>query len=58
VYCPVALLEMYISTCNIELSSSVALFRPVRLPVLKSTNSYKLYGVILSCTRCREIFKE
>ena len=57
-YCPVALLERYISTCNIELSSSVALFRPVRLRVLKSTSYYKLYGVKLSCTRCREIFKE
>ena len=42
--------------CNIDLSSSVALFRPVRL--FKSTNSYKLYGVNLSYTRCREIFKE
>lgn len=55
-YCPVALLERYISLCNIELSSSVALFRLVRL--FKSTNSYKLYGVKLSYTRCREIFKE
>ena len=56
VYCPVALLERYISMGNIELSSSVALFRPVRF--FKSTNSYKLYGVKLSYTRCREIFKE
>ena len=56
VYCPVALLQRYISMGNIELSSSVALFRPVRL--FKSTNSYKLYGVKLSYTRCREIFKE
>jgi len=56
VYCPVALLERYISMCNIEFSSSVALFRPVRL--FKSTNSYKLYGVKLSYTRCGEIFKE
>ena len=55
-YCPVALIERYISMCNIDLSSSVALFRPVRL--FKSTNSYKLYGVKLSYTRCREIFKE
>ena len=36
-YFPVRLLKRYISMCNIELSSSVALFRPVRL--LKSTNS-------------------
>ena len=42
-YCPVALLERYISMGNVELSSSVAIFRPVRL--FKSTNSYKLYGV-------------
>ena len=55
-YCPVALLERYISMGNVELSSSVALFRPVRL--FKSTNSYKLYGGKLSYTRCREIFKE
>ena len=56
VYCPVALLERYISMGNIELSGSVSLFRPVRF--FKSTNSYKLYGVKLSYTRCREIFKE
>ena len=49
VYCPVALLERYISMCNIDLSSSVALFRPVRF--FKSTNSCKLYGVKLSYTR-------
>lgn len=55
-YCPVALLERYISMGNVELSSSVALFRPVRL--FKSTNSYTLYGGKLSYTRCREIFKE
>ena len=55
-YCPVALLEGYISMCGIELSSSVALFRPVRF--FKSTNTYKLHGVKLSYTRCREIFKE
>ena len=54
--CPVALIERYISMCNIDLSSSVALFRPVRL--FKPTNSYKLYGVKLLYTRCREIFKE
>ena len=38
-YCPVALLERYISMGNVELSSSVALFRPVRLfnpPILIS----------------------
>ena len=55
-YCPVALLERYISMCNIELLSSVALFRPVRL--FMSTITHKLYGVKLSYTRCREIFKE
>ena len=55
-YCPVVLLERCISMCNIELSSSVALFRPVRL--FKSTNSYTLYGVELSYSRYREIFKE
>ena len=46
-YCPVTLLESYVSSmCNVELSSSVALFRPVRL--FKSTSSHKLYGVKLS----------
>ena len=55
-YCPVVLLERYISMCNIELYSSLALFRSVRL--FKSTNSYTLYGVKLSYIRCREIFKE
>ena len=52
-YFPVVLLERYISMCNIELSSSVAFFRPVRL--FKSTNSCTLCGVKLSYTRCREI---
>ena len=30
-YCPVTLFETYVSMCNVELSSSVALFRAVRL---------------------------
>ena len=30
-YCPVTLFETYVSMCNVELSSSVALFRGVRL---------------------------
>ena len=55
-YCPIALLERYISMCNIDLSSLVPLFRPVRY--FKSSNSYKLYGVKLSYSRCREICKE
>ena len=42
--------------CNIELSSSLALFRPLRL--FKSTITYKLHKGKLSYTRCREIFKE
>ena len=54
-YCPVALLERYLSMCNIELSSSLALFRPLRL--FKSTITYKLHKGKLSYTRCREIFK-
>ena len=37
-YRPVTLFETYLSMCNVELSSSVALFRPVRL--FKSINSY------------------
>ena len=45
-YCPVALLERYISMCNIDLSSSVALFCPVRLylspPILTSYMELKL----------------
>ena len=41
---------------DINLSGSVALFRPVRL--FKSTIEYKLYGGKLSYTRCREIFKD
>ena len=41
---------------NIEFSSSLALFRPLRL--FKSTNTYKLHGGNLSYTRCKEIFKE
>ena len=45
-YCPVTLFETYVSMCNVGLSSSVALFRAVRL--FKSINSYKLYGVKLS----------
>ena len=52
-YCPVVISERYIFMCNIEVSSSVALFRPVRL--FKSTNSCTLCGVKLLYTRCREI---
>ena len=55
-YCPVALSESYILLEDINLSSSVALFRPVRL--FKSTNEHKLYGGKLSYSRCREIFKD
>ena len=47
---------MYILMGDINLSGSVALFRPVRL--FQSTNEYKLYGGKLSYTRCREIFKD
>ena len=54
-YCPVALLERYILMADIDLNSSLPLFRPVRL--YKSSNTYKLYGTKLSYTRCREIFK-
>ena len=52
-YCPVVISERHIFMCNIELSSSVALFRPVRL--FKSTYSCTLCGVKLSYTRSREI---
>ncbi|CAH3163463.1 unnamed protein product [Pocillopora meandrina] len=55
-YCPVALLERYIWIRDINLSSSVTPFRPVRQ--FKSTSEYKLYGEKLSYTRCREIFKD
>ena len=54
-YCPVALLERYTNR-DTNLSSSTALFRPVRL--FKSTSEYKLYGGKLSYTRCREIIKD
>lgn len=54
-YCPVALLERYMSVGDIDLSCTAALFRPVRL--FKSSNTYKLYGTKLSYTRCWEIFK-
>ena len=52
-YCPVVLLERYISMFNIEPSNSDPPFRPLRL--FKSTNSCTLCGVKLSYTRCREI---
>jgi len=55
-YCPVALLERYMCLGDVNFSSNVALFRPVRL--FKSCNTYKLYGGKLSYTRCREIFKD
>ena len=41
---------------DINLSSSVALFRPVRR--FRSTSEYKLYGGKLSYTRCREILND
>ena len=55
-FCPVALLERYTLMGDINLSSSVALFRPVRL--FKSSGEYKLYGGKLSYTRCWEIFED
>ena len=54
-YCPVALLERYILMADIDLNSSLPLFRPVRF--YQSSNTYKLYGTKLSYTRCREIVK-
>ena len=42
--------------CNIELSGSLAFFRPLRL--FKSPITYKLHKGKLSYTWCREIFKE
>ena len=51
-FCLLALLERHILMGDIILSSSVALFRPVRL--FKSTSEYKLYRGELSYTRCRE----
>ena len=51
--CPFTLLERYITLGVIDISSTVALFRSVRL--FKSTNTYKLHGDRLSYTRCREI---
>ena len=38
-YFPVALLKRYISMCNIELYSSVALFRPVYLTIIRRRRS-------------------
>ena len=48
-YCPVALLESYTCMGDVNFSSNVALFRPLRL--FKSCNTYKLYGRKLSYTR-------
>ena len=48
-YCPVALLERYMYMGDVNFSSNVALFRPLRL--FKSCNTYKLYGRKLSYTR-------
>ena len=55
-FCPVALLERYILQADIDLNSTLPLFRPLRY--CKSTNRYKLYGNNkLSYTCSREIFK-
>ena len=53
--CPVALLERYILIAGVDLNSNLPLFRLLKL--LKSSNTYKLYGSKLSYTRCGEIFK-
>lgn len=55
-YCPVSVLERYLQAANIDFNSTSHLFRPLRW--FKSENRYRLYGIKLSYSRCREIFKE
>ena len=52
-YCPVSILQRYIETANLDLSSNLPLFRPLS----KSKSGYTLRNGKLSYTRCREIFK-
>lgn len=56
-FCPVALLQRCILAADIDLNSSLALFRPMSF--YKSTNTYKLCGNKLSgiLARCRELSK-
>ena len=49
------LLYFSLKVADIDLNSSLPLFRPVRL--YKSPSTSKLYGTKLSYTRCREMFK-
>ena len=49
------LLYFSLKVADIDLNSSLPLFRPVRL--YKSPSTCKLHGTKLSYTRCREMFK-
>ncbi len=53
-YCPVALLNRYLTAARIEKDSSLPIFRPLT----KKKSGYALRKGCLSYTRCREIFKE
>ena len=53
-YCPVTVLLRHIQAADIDLSSQLALFRPVTKRKLR----YALRNGKLSYTRCREIFKD
>ena len=52
-YCPVSILQRYIETANLDLSSNLPLFRPLS----KTKSGYTLRNGKLSYTRSREIFK-
>ena len=52
-YCPVAILRRYIEAANLDLSSHLPLFKPLR----KTKLGYSVRNAKLSYTRCREIFK-
>lgn len=54
-YCPVAILERYMTNAGMDSDSNLPLFRGVRF--YKSSNTYKLCRTKLSYSRCREIFK-
>jgi hypothetical protein len=54
-YCPVKLLERYISLINTEMTSALPVFRALTFSRL--SNAHKLRGKAISYTSCLEIFK-
>ena len=54
-YCPMKILQRYLTISNAVAEPNLPIFRPLRF--FRSEEKYRLYGTKLSYTRCRELFK-